>query len=109
MMKRHPTRSTCRVQQGIKDGPVCDCVRSVFHSLSFAKGRRNGTGVEMIAADRHRCFQITSFDEIVYRFAHLGAFAVAEPANARRQSLKVDAIARKLQPSVERAIFWNQL
>src|SRR5689334_23440128 len=63
----------------------------------------------MIAANRDRRFQIAAPDEIVNRFAHLRAFAVTEPADARRQSLKVNAIARQTQPAIQRAIVGKQL
>src|SRR5688500_7089876 len=62
MMKRNPTRATRSVQQSIQDGPVSDCIRSVFHSFGFAKRRSNGTGVEMIAPNCDWRLQVASFD-----------------------------------------------
>src|SRR5689334_15722093 len=94
MMKRNPARAARRVQQRVQDGPIGDCIRSVFHRFSFAKWRRYGSGVEMIAADCDRRFEIAALHEIVDGFAHLGTLAVTEPADARRQSLEVNAIAR---------------
>src|SRR5690242_6089290 len=63
----------------------------------------------MIAPDRDRRFEIAALDEIVDRFAHLGAFAVTEPADARGQTLEMDAIAGKPQPAIERAIVGKHL
>src|SRR3954452_5449932 len=63
----------------------------------------------MIAPDRDRRFQIAALHEIVDRLAHLGAFAITEPADARRQSLKLHSIARETQPAIQRPIFGKHL
>src|ERR1041385_3613330 len=63
----------------------------------------------MIAPDRDRRFQIAALHEVVDSFAHLGALAVTEPADARRQSLQVNAFARETQPAIQRAIVRKQL
>src|SRR6185369_17449856 len=88
---------------------VGDSVRSVFHRFSFTKRRRHRTGVEMIAPDRNWRFEIATLDEIVDRLAHLGTLAVTEPADTRRQSLEVNAIARQTQPAIQRAIVRKHL
>src|SRR6266851_4871023 len=95
MMKRNPTRAARRVQERIEDRPVSNCVRSVFHPFRFAKRRSHRSGIQMIAANRDRSFQIATANQFVDSFAHLCAFAIAEPADARRQSLKLDSIARQ--------------
>src|ERR1051325_2115261 len=58
----------------------------------------------MIAADRDRRFQIAAADGFIDRLAHLCAFAVAEPTDARRQTLKLHSIARQPQPTIQRLI-----
>src|ERR1051325_9564222 len=55
----------------------------------------------MIAADRDRRFQIAAADEFIDRLAHLCAFAVAEPTDARRQTLKLHSIARQPPPTIQ--------
>src|SRR4029078_322217 len=45
---------------------------------------------------------------IVYGLPHLGALAVTQPADARRQSLEVNAFARETQPALQRAIVGQQ-
>src|SRR6185369_16159464 len=63
----------------------------------------------MIAPDRNWRFEIATLDEIVDRLAHLGTLAVTEPADTRRQSLEVNAIARQPQPEIQRAIVRKHL
>src|ERR1700752_871859 len=63
----------------------------------------------MIPTDCNRRFQIPSLDEIVDRLPHLSPFAVTKPANARRQSLEMHAIARQTQPTIQRAIVRKHL
>ena len=62
----------------------------------------------MIATDGDGRFQVAATDEFVDCFAHLGAFAVAEPADARGQSLKLHAFAREPEPAVERRVFGEE-
>src|SRR5215813_11403330 len=63
----------------------------------------------MIAADRNRSFQIAAPHEFIDRFAHLSAFAVAEPADARGQALELHAIARKAQPAIQGFVVGKKL
>src|SRR5689334_13143387 len=108
-MKRNPTRAARGVQQRVENGPISDRIRTIFHPFGLAKRRGYRSRVEMIAPDRDRRFQIAALDEIVDRFAHFGAFAVAEPADARGQALEVHAIAREPQPAIQRAIVGKHL
>src|SRR5215813_10723757 len=109
MMKRHPARTTRRVQQRVEYGPVSDGVRSIFHSFRLTIRRRHRTRIEMIAPYRDRRLEIAPLYEIVDRLAHLSTLAVTEPADARRQSLKVNAVARQTQPAIQRAIVRKHL
>src|SRR3569832_1682762 len=63
----------------------------------------------MIAPDRDRRLEIATLDKIIDRLAHLGTLAVTEPADTRRQSLKVHTIARQTQPAIQRAIVRKHL
>src|SRR5438445_13846469 len=108
MMKRNPACATRGIQERIEDRPVSNCVRSVLHSFGLTKRRGHRSGVEMIAADRNRRFQITTPDEFIDRLAHLRTFAVPEPSNARGQSLKVNPVARQTQPAIQSLIFWKK-
>jgi hypothetical protein len=91
--------------------------QSARHTISIPSSlpfRENGDmrlnpRVEMIATDRNRRLEIATLDEIVDRLAHLGTLTVTEPADARRQSLEVNAIARQTQPAIQRAIVRKHL
>src|SRR3979411_1791714 len=58
----------------------------------------------MIATDGDGRFEIAAPHEFVYRFAHLRAFAVTQPADARRQSLKLNTVARETKPAIQSPI-----
>ena len=103
-MKRHPACPAGGVQQRIQNGPVSYGIRSVFHAFCFAIGRSDRSGVEVISADGDRRFQIAALHEFIDGFTHLSAFAVTEPANACRQALELDAIARQTQPAIQRLV-----
>ena len=75
-MHRHPRRARRRVEQRVQDRPVGDRVAAVAHAFGFAIGRRDRSGIEMIAADHDRRLHDAAADEIVDR--------QAEPARARR-------------------------
>ena len=63
----------------------------------------------MIAADHDRRFQFAARDEIVEREAEFVALAIAEPADARGQALKADALLRELDPAAENFIVREHL
>ena len=54
VMHGHPRRARRRVEQRIQHGPVGDRVAAVAHAFRLAVGRRDRSGVEMIAADHDR-------------------------------------------------------
>src|SRR5678816_859352 len=108
-MKRNPARTARSVQQRVEYGPISDGIRSVFHRFGFAKRRRHRSRVKMIAPDRDRRLEIAALHEIVDCLTHLGTLAITEPADTRRQSLKVNAIARQTQPAIQRAVVRKHL
>src|SRR3546814_2723742 len=55
----------------------------------------------MVAADRHRRLQLAIGDHLVEGQAEAMALPQADPADARRQSLEVDALARNVERSEE--------
>src|ERR1700730_17732775 len=59
----------------------------------------------MIASNHNRRFDFAALHQFVHGNAELGAFAVSEPANARRQSLKLNSFTGELHPASERLIF----
>ncbi len=65
------------IEQRVEDGPVSNGVAAVEHLFSFAIGAGDGAGVEVVAADGDGRGDLSLLHEVVHRFAHLGAFAVA--------------------------------
>src|SRR5579864_5001851 len=67
----------------------------------------------MVASNNDGRFQFAARDQIVERKAEFVAFAVAEPADARGQTLKMNALLRELDPAakgfVVREHFENEL
>ncbi len=101
MMKRNPTGAAGGIQERIEDRPVSNCVRSVLHPFGFTERRGNRSRVEMVTPNRDWRFQIAAAHEFIDGFTHLGALAVTQPADARRQSLELHPIARKPQPAIQ--------
>src|SRR5579871_3350317 len=52
----------------------------------------------MVAANGYRCREFPFADQVVHSFAHAGPFAVAQPADTCRESLKGKAAACEPQP-----------
>src|SRR2546428_174538 len=63
----------------------------------------------MIASDHNRRFNLAPFDQLVHGHAKFSAFAITEPANARGQPLKLNALACEPHPARERLVFRKQL
>src|SRR4029079_10275927 len=60
--------------------------------------------VEVVTPDDDRCRDGARADELVDREARLGAVAVAEPADPRRQPLEGDTLGSELQPAEEQRV-----
>src|SRR6266513_976580 len=63
----------------------------------------------MIAPDHNRRLEFSIFDQVVHSHSKLGTVAIAEPANSRRQTLKLNALPREFHPARQSFIFWKQL
>src|SRR5882724_7296743 len=105
VVDRHPGCACRSVNQRIKQWPICDRVAAVEHSFGFAIRRCDRACVEMIAPDDNRRFDFTALYQFVHGYAKLGAFAVSEPADPRRQSLKLNSFTCELHPASERLVF----
>src|SRR5438477_5861043 len=62
----------------------------------------------MIAPDHDRRFDLAALHQLVHRYTKFGALTVTEPANACRQSLKMDPLFREFHPARERFVFRKQ-
>src|SRR5947209_10864786 len=58
----------------------------------------------MVAANHHRSFDLPLPDQIIDGQAKLGTLAIAQPADARRESLKFNALAGEVNPAVKDAV-----
>src|SRR5438309_12029866 len=59
----------------------------------------------MISTDYNRRLDVAAPYQLVYGDAKLGPLAVAEPANTRRQSLKMNPLFRQLHPARQNRVF----
>ncbi len=62
----------------------------------------------MIPPDDDRRFDLSAPHIVVDRQAESGPLAIAQPADARRQSLKLNSFARDAQPTFEPGIVGEQ-
>ena len=63
----------------------------------------------MIAAHDDRRLQLAVLHHVVHGQAEFGALAVAEPADARGESLELDPLAREVDPAAENAVLREHL
>src|SRR5216683_2424351 len=98
MVHAHPRRAAGGVEERVEDGPIGDGVRAVQHRLRLAIWRRHRARVQVVAADDDRRLHGATPDELVEAQARTGTLAVAEPADASRQALELDLLARGLDP-----------
>ena len=94
-----PRRARGHVHERVEDRPVGDRVGAVPHRLRLAVRRGDRAGVEVVAPDHHRRLDLAAADELVDRQPRLGAGAVAEPADPRRQPLERDPLGRRASAS----------
>src|SRR5258707_1185043 len=103
-MDRDPASSARGIQQGIQDRPIRDRIGSVLHCLSLAEGRRYRSRIEVVPSDRNRRVEIAFSHQVVTRYSHFGTITLSEPANPRRQPLKLKLLLRQPEPATQRLI-----
>src|SRR5271166_1189430 len=104
-----PGRAAGGVEQGVEQGPVGDGVAAIFHGFGFSVWRSDRAAVEMVATHDDGRLELASLDHVVHGEAEFGALAVAEPADARGESLKLDALAGEVDPAAEDAVVREHL
>src|SRR5258705_11796951 len=62
----------------------------------------------MVASDGYWRFQVAALDEVVNGLTHFGTLAIPQPADTRRQSLKVNTLSRKTQPTIKGSVVREQ-
>src|SRR5438128_10272707 len=58
----------------------------------------------MVAADDDRRFHLAAAHELIKAMTGAGAFAITQPADARRQALKMDALTCRFDPAHQRRV-----
>src|SRR5438270_4896595 len=100
----HPGRARGGVDERVEDRPVGDGVAAVAHPFGLTERRRDRARIEMVASDHDRRGELPPADELVDARAEFGALAVAEPADACRQSLERHTLAGEADPSRKRFV-----
>src|SRR5438552_2249065 len=62
----------------------------------------------MIAADDDGRFDLATLNQIIHGDAKLSAIAIAQPANARRQTLEMDSLLCQFQPARKSLVLWKK-
>src|SRR5215472_1774741 len=107
-METYPGRTTRAVEQSIEYRPVRNRVGAVFHPFGFAIGTSYRAGIEMVAANDYRRAEFPFGDHFNERQPKSCAFAKSNPADARRQPLEMDFLARHIQPAVQMRVIRDQ-
>ena len=108
VVNRHPGCAGGRVDERVEQRPIGNRIASVDHPLGLAVGRRYRARVEMVAPDHDGRFDFAALHQLVHCDAELCALAITEPANPRRQSLKVNSFSCELHPARERLVSRKQ-
>src|SRR5260370_1183994 len=108
IVDRYPGCAACGVKHGVEQRPIGHGVTAIFHGFGFAKRRGHGSAVEMISSNDDWSLDLAPLHQVVDGEAKLRALAVSQPADARRQTLKVDAFAGQVDPAIEDAILGKQ-
>ena len=58
----------------------------------------------MIAPHHNGSFEFALLDQVIHGQSKLRTLAVSEPTDARRQALKLNALAREINPAAENAV-----
>src|SRR4030095_1066703 len=103
-MNRDPRSAGGGIDEGIEQRPVGNRVTAIDHCFSFPERRRDRTGVEVVATNHNWCTDLTAPDEFVHRHTKLGTSALAEPADACRQALKLNPLLGELHPTRQRSV-----
>ena len=108
MVQRNPGRTTGDVEHGVEQRPVADRIAAVLHRFGLAIGAGHAARIEMIATDHDRSLQFATAHHFVEGQAELVALAETDPADACRQALEADALARHVEPVVQVLIVGDQ-
>ncbi len=108
-MKRHPRCAAGDVEHGVENRPVRDGVASIAHCFGFPEWRGDASCIEVIAADHDWRGDLARRDEIVDCDPELCPFPLPQPADPRRQPLKLDPVASQCDPAPQMLVFGKEL
>src|SRR6185437_2525398 len=77
--------------------------------LGLTIGTGDGAGIQVVASDDDRSPELTASHHLVEGQAQAVPVPEAHPADACRQSLEVDALARHVQPMMQMPILRQEL
>ncbi len=109
VMQRDPGGAAGGVQERVQQRPVGYRVGAVLHRLGLAVGAGDRAGIQMIPADHHRRCQFSLRHHLVESEAQPVPLAEADPADARRQALELDTLARHVEPVMQMRVVGDQL
>src|SRR5699024_5478617 len=98
MVDADPARATDTIDECIQYRPISDRIASILHRLCLSIGRSDGTGIQMVSANDDRSFQFPACHQLIDYFPKTRTFAVSEPTNACRQTLKTYFFSRHPNP-----------
>ena len=88
VVEGYPGGAPHGIDQRVENGPIGYCIGSIEHPLRLAVGACHGARIQMIVANDDRRLDDSLPDQFIESQSGLGAFPVAQPANARRQTLE---------------------
>src|SRR5207244_5074329 len=109
IVKRNPGGAGGSVDESVQQRPIGHGIATVEHSFGLSKGRCNRSRIQVIATDDDGSFHLALPHQFVHGDAKLGALAITKPADARRQSLKMNALFRQLHPARQNCILREKL
>ena len=108
MVQADPCRAAGRIEQGIEQRPIADCVRAIEHCLGLAIGAGNATRVEMVASDDDGSRELSPPNHVVESQTEPMALTKPYPADSCREALEVYPLASHIEPIVEVRIVGDQ-
>src|SRR6185503_21088154 len=101
VVDRYPGRAARGVEERVQERPVGNRVRAILHGFRLAIRARDRAGVEVVTADHDRRSELALRDHFVEGETEPRAILESDPADARRQALELDALARHVEPAVQ--------
>ena len=108
MVQADPGGAAGGVKQGVQQRPIAHRICAVFHGFGLAVRAGHAAGVQVVAADDDGRFQLSGAHHFVERQPRLVPFTQPQPADARGQALKGDALARHVEPAVRVRVVGEQ-